>query len=90
MNMKIPTNVVVCLETIKEVSNLGVLPKGALTWMLNKVGIIKASGVPTGGEESDPDKTMKRVMQVVIGFVAGGIGLGVIALIFILKKRFPV
>ena len=42
MNMALPTNLRICLETIKEVSNLSVLPKSVTDWMLLKIGILKA------------------------------------------------
>jgi hypothetical protein len=34
LNMQIPTNLKVCLETIKEVSNLSILPKSVTDWIL--------------------------------------------------------
>jgi hypothetical protein len=59
LNMKLPQNLVICLQTIKEISNLSILPKSVTDWMIQKVGIVKAH-VGTS-EENDPDKTIKRV-----------------------------
>lgn len=36
-----PTNLKICLETIKEVSNLSILPKGVVDMVLKELGIIK-------------------------------------------------
>jgi hypothetical protein len=43
LNMQIPTNLKVCLETIKEVSNLSILPKGVTDWLLEQIGVVKAT-----------------------------------------------
>ena len=59
LNMKLPQNLVICLKTIKEISNLSILPKSVTDWMIQQVGIVKAQ-VGTS-EENDPDKTIKRV-----------------------------
>ena len=42
MNMGIPTNLRICLDTIKEVSNLGILPKSVTDYLLDQVGILKS------------------------------------------------
>jgi hypothetical protein len=34
LNMQMPTNLKICLDTIKEVSNLSILPKGVVDWAL--------------------------------------------------------
>jgi hypothetical protein len=59
MNMLVPTNLIICLDTIKEVSNLSILPKGAIDWILNQVGIIKSSMIFSGSD--DPNKTIKSI-----------------------------
>ena len=43
LNMQIPTNLKVCLETIKEVSNLSILPKSVTDWLLEQIGVVKAN-----------------------------------------------
>ena len=53
LNMQIPTNLKVCLETIKEVSNLSILPKGAIDWILAQLSIVKAS--LKSSDQNDPD-----------------------------------
>ena len=34
LNIQLPTNLRVCLSTIKEVSNLSIIPKGGVDWLL--------------------------------------------------------
>jgi hypothetical protein len=57
LNMQIPTNLKVCLETIKEVSNLSILPKGVTDWILEQIGFVKAT--LSTSDQNDPDKTIK-------------------------------
>ena len=59
LNMQIPTNLKVCLETIKEVSNLSILPKGAIDWILAQLSIVKAS--LKSSDQNDPDQTIKNL-----------------------------
>lgn len=86
LNMQVPTNLKVCLETIKEVSNLSILPKSVVDWALAQVGIIKAS--LKSGDQNDPDKTMKQLFQVLIGFAIGAVGLGLLVLMYYLSKKY--
>ena len=34
LNMKLPQNFVICLNTIKEISNLSVVPKSVIDWVI--------------------------------------------------------
>lgn len=86
LNMQVPTNLKVCLETIKEVSNLSILPKSVVDWTLAQIGIIKAS--LKSGDQNDPDKTMKQLFQVLIGFAIGAVGLGLLVLMYYLSKKY--
>jgi hypothetical protein len=38
LNMKLPQNLVICLNTIKEISNLSVVPKSVIDWV---IGLVK-------------------------------------------------
>jgi len=57
LNMQIPTNMKVCLETIKEVSNLSIIPKGAVDWILKKSGFIQDKFK----EGAETDKSTKNI-----------------------------
>ena len=35
LNMKLPQNLVICLNTIKEISNLSVVPKSVIDWVIS-------------------------------------------------------
>jgi hypothetical protein len=35
LNMKLPQNFVICLNTIKEISNLSVVPKSVIDWVIS-------------------------------------------------------
>ena len=85
LNMQIPTNLKVCLETIKEVSNLSILPKGVTDWILVQIGVVKDS--LSTNDQNDPDKTIKQLTQVLIGFAVGLFGLGGIVMLYYLSKR---
>ena len=39
LNMKLPQNLVICLNTIKEISNLSVVPKSVIDWV---IGLVKS------------------------------------------------
>jgi hypothetical protein len=47
----------VCLETIKEVSNVNIFPKSVTDWILVQIGIVKAKY--SINDHNDPDKTIK-------------------------------
>jgi len=87
LNMQIPTNLKVCLETIKEVSNLSILPKGVTDWILVQSGIVKDT--LSTSDQNDPEKTIKQLTQVLIGFAVGLFGLGGIVMLYYLSKRHP-
>ena len=57
LNMQIPTNFKVCLDTIKEVSNLSILPKSVTDWILEQIGVVKTT--LSASDQNDPDKTIK-------------------------------
>jgi len=59
MNMAIPVNLKICLETIKEVSNLSIVPKSLTDWLLVQVGIVKNTVI---SGEDDPDKNSKQII----------------------------
>ena len=57
LNMQIPTNLRVCLETIKEVTNLSLLPKSVTDWILEQIGVVNAK--LSASDQNDPDKIIK-------------------------------
>jgi hypothetical protein len=86
MNMKMPQNVVVCLKTIHDISNLSIIPKDLTDKVLEVIAGLKKKVVGTGQE--DPDITVKKIMQIAIIFVVAAIGVIFLAFLYFLQKRF--
>jgi hypothetical protein len=69
-----PTNMVLCLETIKEISNLSIVPKGVTEWLLKYLG---------GGSTNEP-KGQIASMLIIAGVGIAALGL-IVGLYFMVK-----